>query len=130
MIGVWVNSVSSAVGKRQGVAVPRSGEAEIGLRNLGEACGAWVLGREWGRVTRGTLKEESDLSKAQLSGELFEGGVWAACVVSLGKYLGRVRKGRSGLLVRSETQVFWFSSPVEQEAETRCATYVGVRGRS
>lgn len=108
MIAGWADSVNIAVGKRQGVATPRSGEAEIGLRDLGEACGAWVLGRGWGRVTRGTLKEESDLSEARLAGELFEGGVRAACVVSLGSYLGRVRKGRPGSLVRSETLVFWF----------------------
>lgn len=42
--------------------------------------------------------------------------VWrAACVlpgqVSLGKHLGRVGMGRSGLPVQSEAQVFWFESP-------------------
>ena len=75
-------------------------------------------------MTRGAPEEEPVLPEAH-SRVCSEGSMCAAGVGEHGK-TGRVRG--SGLLGWGETQVFWFVSPLEKEAETHCAASVCGRG--
>lgn len=79
--------------------------------------GRGLFGRACGGVV--PPKEETVKFEAQLEGECFEGGVCARRKPGADVEVESEKDARAWLL-RSETQVFGFESPLEKEAGTPC----------